>query len=132
MFGPGGRNFPKAILDRARQGQPLTVVDDQVGSPTMTRDLAPALVDLILSGADGGVYHGTNDGSCSWHGFACEIVRRAGLDVPVAAMSSAELNRPARRPAYSILDCSRLTAVRGHALPAWQDALQRYLSEELA
>jgi dTDP-4-dehydrorhamnose reductase len=108
------------------------VVDDQVGSPTMTRDLAAALVDLIGSRAAAGIYHATNEGSCTWHRFACDIVAAAGYDVEVATMSSDELDRPARRPAYSILDCSRLTAVRGHPLPSYQDALKRYLEEELA
>ena len=132
VFGPGGNNFPKAIMNRARSGQPLTVVDDQVGCPSMTRDLAEAMVDLALSGAEGGVYHMANEGSCTWHQFACDIVAAAGIDVEVGTMSSTELDRPAKRPAYSILDCSRLAAVRGVALPTYQDALKRYLQEELA
>lgn len=132
VFGPGGNNFPKAIMNRARSGQPLRVVDDQVGCPSMTLDLAEAMIDLALSGAEGGVYHMANEGSCSWHQFACEIVAAAGIDVEVGTMSSDELDRPAKRPAYSILDCSRLAAVRGKSLPSYQDALQRYLQEELA
>ena len=132
VFGPGGRNFPRAILDRALAGQPLRVVDDQVGCPTLSRDLAEALVDLALSGAKGGIYHVTNEGSCSWHEFAQEIVAAAGLDVEVAAMSSAELGRPAQRPANSVLDTTRLAAVRGRTLPDYHDALRRYLEEELA
>ena len=131
VFGPGGRNFPKAILKRARSGQPLRVVNDQVGCPSMTRDLAEAMVDLALSGAQPGIYHMTNEGSCSWHQFACEILQLAGIDAPVEAMSSSELDRPAKRPAYSVLDCSLLTAVRGHPLPNYKDALSRYLEEEL-
>lgn len=130
VFGAGGKNFPRAILARARSGEPLRVVDDQVGSPTMTRDLAEAMVDLILSGAAGGIYHATNTGSCSWHEFAREIAAAAGIQVAVATMSSAELARPARRPHYSILDCSRLSEVRGRSLPPYQDALRRYLVEE--
>jgi dTDP-4-dehydrorhamnose reductase len=132
VFGAGGKNFPLAILNRARSGEPLRVVDDQVGSPTMTRDLAEAIVDLVSSGAEGGVYHATNDGSCSWHQFACDIVAAAGIDVEVGTMSSAELDRPAKRPSYSILDCSRLAEVRGRTLPSYQDALKRYIEEELA
>lgn len=130
VFGPGGKNFPAAILARARSGQPLSVVDDQVGSPTLTRDLAAAMVDLILSGAESGIYHGTNAGSCSWHQFACDIVAAAGIEIEVATMSSAELDRPAHRPDYSILDNSRLAEVRGRPLPSYQDALKRYLEEE--
>ena len=132
VFGPGGNNFPKAIMNRARSGEPLRVVDDQVGCPSMTRDLAEAMTDLVLSGAEGGVYHMANEGSCSWHQFACDIVAAAGIEVDVGTMNSTELDRPAERPAYSILDCSRLASVRGKRLPSYQDALQRYLQEELA
>jgi dTDP-4-dehydrorhamnose reductase len=132
VFGPGGQNFPKAIMNRANQGLPMSVVDDQVGCPSMTRDLAAAMVDLVLSGAAGGIYHMANEGSCSWHKFACDILAAAGIDVPVATMSSSELDRPAKRPSYSILDCSRLTEVRGAPLPTYQDALERYIQEELA
>jgi dTDP-4-dehydrorhamnose reductase len=131
VFGPGGRNFPRAILERARSGQPLRVVDDQVGSPTMTHDLADALLDLAESQAQPGIYHAANAGSCSWHAFAVDILREAGLDgMEVARMSSAELGRPAPRPAYSVLDCSRLAAVRGRPMPSYLDALRRYLAEE--
>jgi dTDP-4-dehydrorhamnose reductase len=131
VFGPGGRNFPKAILARARSGEPLRVVDDQVGSPSMTRDLAEAMVDLALSGTEAGVYHMTNSGSCSWHQFACEVLEGAGIAAEVGRMDSSELGRPAKRPAYSVLDCSRLELVRGRALPSYKDALARYLAEEL-
>ena len=131
VYGPGGANFPRAILERARSGQPLSVVDDQVGSPTMTRDLAEALLDLGAADGAGGIYHAANEGTCSWHRFALDILERAGLgSIPVATMSSADLDRPASRPAYSVLDCSRLTALRGRPLPHYLDALQRYLSEE--
>ena len=132
VFGPGGRNFPLAILNRARTGEPLSVVDDQVGCPSMTRDLAPALVDLMLSGAAPGIYHMANEGSCSWHQFALEILQGAGIEAEVSTMSSSELDRPAKRPAYSILDCSLLTEVRGQPLPTYKDALLRYLEEELS
>ncbi len=131
VFGPGGKNFPRAILDRARSGQPLRVVTDQVGCPSMTRDLAPAIVDLVLSGATPGIYHAANEGSCSWHEFACEILAAAGIQAQVGTMTSSELDRPARRPAYSVLDCSRLAEVRGHPLPSYKDALARYVEEEL-
>ena len=132
VFGPGGQNFPRAILNRANSGEPLRVVDDQIGCPSMTRDLAVAMVDLALSEADAGIYHMTNDGSCSWHEFACEILAAAGIQADVSRMSSSELDRPARRPANSVLDCSRMAEVRGQLLPSYKDALKRYLEEELA
>jgi dTDP-4-dehydrorhamnose reductase len=130
VFGPGGHNFPSAILARARSGQPLRVVDDQRGCPTFTQDLAEALLDLATSGAPAGIYHAANEGVVSWHGFAVELLRQAGMDVEVGTMTTAELGRPAPRPAWSALDCSRLTAVRGRPLPGWQDAVARYLAQE--
>jgi len=128
VFGPGGKNFPRAILTRARSGQPLKVVTDQVGRPTMTLDLAEALVDLARSRAPGGIYHAANEGQCSWHQFAQDILRAAGLgDVPVGTQTAADLNLPAARPAWSVLDTTRLAAVRGKALPHYTDALRRHL-----
>jgi len=96
----------------------------------MTRDLAEAIVDLVLSGADGGVYHMANEGKCSWHRFACEILEAAGIRVEVGTMNSAEVYRPAKRSAYSVLSTSRLAAVRGRTLPDYHDALRHYLDEE--
>ena len=131
VFGPGGRNFPAAILARARSGEPLRVVDDQTGSPTMTVDLAEAILDLVESGAPGGIYHASNEGHCSWHRFATEILAAAGLGkIAVQPMSSSELARPATRPAWSVLNCAKLAAIRGGPLPDYGDALERYLEEE--
>jgi dTDP-4-dehydrorhamnose reductase len=131
VFGVGGKSFPRAILNRALAGQPLRVVDDQVGRPTFCADLAVALLDLADSGAAGGIYHAANEGECSWHELAEDVVRQACLDVEVARMKSHELDRPARRPAYSVLDCTKLEGVRGRRLPHYRDALARYLQEEL-
>lgn len=130
VFGPGGQNFPRAILNRARDGGPLKVVDDQVGRPTYTLDLAEAMLDLAASDAPGGVYHSSNEGQCSWHRFACDLVEAAGLSVPVDTMSSRELDRPAPRPAWSVLDNSKLAAVRGKTFPDYKDAIPRYLAAE--
>jgi dTDP-4-dehydrorhamnose reductase len=128
VFGPGGANFPRAILDRARSGQPLKVVTDQVGRPTMTLDLAEALLDVCDAQPRGGIYHAANEGQCSWHQFAVDILREAGLGhVPVGTQTAAELKRPAARPAWSVLDTSLLASVRGRPLPPYQDALRRHL-----
>ncbi len=132
VFGPGGNNFPKAILARARSGQPVRVVTDQVGRPTMTHDLAEAMIDLALGRAAGGIYHASNEGQCSWHQFAVDVLREAGLgDIPVGTMTSQELDRPAKRPAWSVLDTSKLAEVRGRPLPHYLDALRRHLQIEL-
>ncbi len=130
VFGPGGKNFPAAILNRARQGLPLKVVDDQVGSPTLTLDLAEALLDLGCADALSGIWHAANEGSLSWHDFAIAICRAAGVHADIGRQSSAELGRPAPRPAWSVLDCSKLARLRGRPLPAWDDALQRHLAAE--
>lgn len=131
VFGPEGKNFPAAILARARSGQPLKVVTDQVGRPTYTDDLAEAMFDLCELRAPGGVYHASNEGQCSWHRFAVDILAAAGLgSVPVGTMTSSELNRPAPRPAYSVLATDKLAAVRKKTLPDYHDALRRYLKEE--
>jgi dTDP-4-dehydrorhamnose reductase len=127
LYGRGGRNFVDTILARARAGESLRVVDDQHGAPTWTEDLAAALVGLLERQAVG-TFHATNEGSCTWYEFACEICARAGAKVPIARIRSAELARPAPRPAWSVLDTSRLAQVLGHRLPHWRDALGRYLA----
>ncbi len=127
LFGAGGHNFVEAILARAEAGEPLRVVTDQVGRPTHTVDLAMAVIRLLDASADG-THHFANAGQCSWHEFAREIVRQAGFTCEVATLTSAELNRPAARPAYSVLDTSGYTALTGHRPAPWQEALGRYLA----
>lgn len=127
VFGPGGKNFPRAILNRARAGQPLKVVTDQVGRPTMTHDLADALLDLARLRPDGGVYHAANEGQCSWHQFAVDVLRAAGVEAQVGEQTAADLALPAPRPAWSVLDTDKLAAVRGERLPHYTDALARHL-----
>ena len=136
LYGQGGKNFVDTIRARAQDSQregasgPLRVVDDQHGSPTWTADLASVLLAL-MERREFGTLHATNDGACTWHEFACEICRQAGADVNVARMSSAELARPARRPAYSVLHTGWLEHVLGRRLPHWRDALTRYLAQSV-
>jgi len=127
LYGHGGANFVEAIQRQIDRGaSSLRVVADQVGSPTFCDDLAEALLDLVDAEACG-VVHAVNSGSTSWHGFAVEIVRLMGAEVAVHAVTTADYPRPAKRPAYSVLDTSRLAAVIGRHLPPWQEALARYL-----
>ena len=126
LYGPGGKNFVAAIYRQAHLRDELNVVDDQVGCPTHTDDLAEALWLLIEAGAEG-VYHASGAASCSWYDFAREIVCRVRPEVRVAAISSEQLNRPARRPAFSVLNCDRLRQRVGYRLPDFRDALDRYL-----
>jgi dTDP-4-dehydrorhamnose reductase len=125
LCGPHGRNFIGAIQERIAAGQPLSVVADQRGAPTFTFDLAPALIRLPEV-APPGTYHLSNRGDCTWYEFAAEILRRSGADVPLKRTTTCELNRPAHRPAYSVLDTSAAVRLLGGDLPTWQDALERY------
>jgi dTDP-4-dehydrorhamnose reductase len=128
VFGPGGKNFPRAILNRARAGGALKVVTDQVGRPTMTHDLAEAMLDVFKLKPAGGIYHAANEGQCSWHQFAVDTLAAAGMkDIDVGVQTAADLNLPAARPAWSVLDTDKLATVRGKHLPHYLDALARHV-----
>jgi dTDP-4-dehydrorhamnose reductase len=127
LVGPHGRNFVEAIRERARRGESLAVVDDQRGAPTFTFDFAPALIALALAGARGNL-HLTNAGECTRYEWAREIVRQEGLATTVTPCRSEDVPRPARRPAYSVLDNADAVAILGRPLLPWQDALARYLA----
>ena len=130
LFGLLGKNFVRAILDRARRGEPLRVVDDHVGAPTYTVDLSAALVWTIEKALPG-VYHATNQGCCSWYEFAREILRQSGLDhVEISPITTEALGRPAPRPRNSRLANRRFEQQGMNLLPPWQDALRRYLLRE--
>ncbi len=130
LYGHNGRNFIKAILNQIRKGKKeLTVVVDQVSSPTYTRDLADAIMDLAGTDAEG-IVHAAASGFCSWFDFAREIVRCTGAEVEVKPMSAADLKFPAPRPPYSVLDTSRLKNLTGRSLRSWQDGLNDYLQHE--
>ena len=125
LFGHGGKCFPATILKLASTRPEISVVNDQRGSPTFTRDLALALVQLCRASARG-IVHVTNAGNCTWYEFASEIVRESGLPTTVKPVTTAEFPRPARRPAYSVLSPDSLHAYDVR-MPEWQDALRRYL-----
>jgi dTDP-4-dehydrorhamnose reductase len=125
LFGHGGKCFPATILKLAFARPEISVVNDQRGSPTFTRDLASALVELCRVSARG-IVHVTNSGDCTWYEFASEIVRRSGMRTVVKPVTTAEFPRPARRPSYSVLSPDSLHAYNIY-MPDWQDALRRYL-----
>jgi dTDP-4-dehydrorhamnose reductase len=127
LYGIKGKNFVQTILDKAKTTKKLTVVDDQVGSPTYTKDLAAA-VDLLIEQNIKGIFHITNRGSCSWYQFAVKILQESGLDdVEVAPIKSDQLQRPAKRPAYSVLSMQKFIQTTGKTMQPWQLALQDYL-----
>jgi dTDP-4-dehydrorhamnose reductase len=126
LYGLHGKNFVETMLRLAGEKDQLAVVDDQIGSPTWTVDLAHAILALVKSGRRG-IYHAANTGFCSWNEFAKAIFEEAGLSVRVNGMSTDELNRPARRPLYSTLDCSKLERDAGFRPQPWRSALKMYL-----
>jgi len=127
LYGLNGRNFVDTMLKLAAEKPFLAVVDDQVGSPTSTHDLAPVLWRVLRERPAFGTWHCSAAGSTSWHGFAAEIFRQAGVTVDLRRQSSRELQRPAPRPARSVLNNARLRAALGGSVPPWQEGLSRYL-----
>ncbi|MCU1299735.1 MAG: dTDP-4-dehydrorhamnose reductase [Candidatus Sulfotelmatobacter sp.] len=127
LFGTGGKCFPDTILKLAASRATLDVVNDQRGSPTYVVDLARAIIQLCRK-ESAGIVHATNTGDCTWFEFAQEIVRNAGLKTEIRPVSSEKMARPAPRPAYSVLSPESMQAF-GITMPAWQDALRRYLEE---
>ncbi len=128
VFGLHGNNFIKTMLRLGKERGAVSVVNDQIGSPTYTPDLSRLLADMILTDKYGR-YHATNEGLCSWYEFACEIFKQAKLDVKVTPVSSDAFPVKAKRPHNSRMDKSKLTENGFELLPGWQDALSRYLSE---
>ena len=127
LFGASGSSFPEKILRAAETRPELTVVSDQVGSPTYTRDLAAAIRGLVHADARGFV-NVTNSGTCSWFEFAHEILRQAGKNNPVKPIDTVQAARAAKRPAYSVLSPTALHAL-GITVRHWREALPPYLAE---
>ena len=128
LYGLQGKNFVKTILQLAADRPSLRVVADQRGCPTFTEDLASMIGKLVAHSARG-ILHVTNEGDCTWHEFATEIIRRAGHHVPVEPITTADMPRPAKRPTYSVLSAERLHHL-GFRMPSWQDGLQRFIKTD--
>ena len=130
LYGPRGKHFPGTMLELAKDRDQLKVVSDQVGSPTSTLELAPALWDVLTMG-EAGIYHASCDGSCSWFDLASATLELSGVEgVTIEPCGTEEFPRPAPRPAYSVLSCERLTELRGAPLAPWRDALATYLGND--
>ena len=128
LFGVSGQNFVKTMLRLGAEREQLSVVNDQVGSPTYTKDLSVLLADMIVT-EQYGTYHATNEGFCSWYEFACAIMAESGLPARVLPVSSDLYPSRAKRPANSRMSKEKLTKNGFSRLPSWQDALRRYLEE---
>lgn len=132
VFGQNGKNFVKTMLNLGKTHDRITVVDDQIGSPTYTPDLARLLVDMAESDKYG-IYHATNEGFCSWYEFACEIFRQASefdqayKNVSVLPVTSDKYPSKAKRPSNSRMNKDKLNENGFERLPDWQDALRRYI-----
>lgn len=129
VFGVNGKNFIKTMLNLAKTHDKLTVVNDQTGSPTYTKDLAKLLCDMIETDKYG-VYHATNEGICSWYEFACEIFKQSGIDIKVEPVSSSAFPTKAKRPHNSRMSKNCLDRAGFNRFPSWQDALFRYLNTD--
>jgi dTDP-4-dehydrorhamnose reductase len=130
LYGRHGKNFVDTILRLSSQQEEIRVVNDQRGSPTYTRDLSRA-IELLLKREERGVLHVTNSGSCTWFEFAGKIL---AMKIPgdhstrLLPISSTELGRPAKRPANSMLDCSKFERIAGWKMRRWEESLKEYIS----
>jgi len=129
LYGVNGPNFIKTVLHLAQEKDELKVVDDQCGTPTYTLHLARAINALIEIEALG-IFHITNRGSCTWYEFACEILRLRGIKVKVIPITTQEIGRPANRPSFSVLDCSKFERTTGLILPHWKEAVREFIQQE--
>jgi dTDP-4-dehydrorhamnose reductase len=129
LYGLRGKNFVATILEKARTEKKLAVVDDQVGCPTYSRDLAGA-VQLLIEGHHQGIFHITNRGHCSWYQFALKILQYAGMEeIAVTPVRSDQTVQVAPRPPYSVLSCRKYLEATGRTTRFWQIALIDYLEK---
>ena len=127
VFGSNGSNFVKTMLRLAKEKKELSVVADQIGSPTYTFDLAKLIVEMIQT-EKYGIYHATNEGYCSWYEFACEIFKQANMNVKVNPIKTEDYPTKALRPRNSRMDMSNHNYFK-NSMPKWKDALMRYIVE---
>ncbi|HOV25910.1 MAG TPA: dTDP-4-dehydrorhamnose reductase [Pseudobacteroides sp.] len=125
-----GNNFVRTMLKLSKERDEVKVVNDQFGSPTSTKDLARCIIKLINTESYG-TYHGTCEGSCSWNQFAKKIFEIKGINIKVSDITTEELNRPAERPKYSVLDNFMLRLIGINEFRSWEEALIDYLKGEV-
>jgi dTDP-4-dehydrorhamnose reductase len=133
LYGHEGNNFVKTMLRLESERETIDVVDDQIGQPTYAADLAAQIALLVDARPAGGIFHGTNSGQVSWHGFTQEIFRLIGADpARVLAVTSEQFVRPAPRPAYSVLGHDRWTEVGLPAMRDWREAIAEAMKRGFA
>lgn len=128
VYGKYGNNFVKTMLKLASERDSVTVVADQIGSPTYTYDLAQFLIELVQT-EKYGVYHASNTGSCSWYEFAKAIFEESGIPIRTEPCTTEQFPRPAPRPAYSVMDHSAIRQNGFKDLRPWREALRAFLKE---
>jgi dTDP-4-dehydrorhamnose reductase len=127
LYGEYGKNFVASILNQARDKRVLSIVNDQIGSPTYTVDLSEAIA-ILLQGDARGIFHVANRDLCSWYTFGQTILKLIGMDrVKVVPITTKELIRPASRPLYTALNCQKLKQVTGMTMRPWIEALKDFL-----
>ena len=130
LYSRFGNNFVKTMLRLGRERKELGVIFDQIGTPTYARDLARAIFTMIEVGIRAGVYHFSNEGVASWFDFAKSIHRLAGINTcRVSPLHTAEYPTPAQRPAYSVLDKTKIKTIYGIKIPHWEESLCECLAE---
>lgn len=132
LYGEQGNNFVKTMIRLMGEREQLGVVDDQYGSPTYTGDLAEAIIRLILSEITiaPGVYHYSNDGFTTWYGFASAIREMIRSGCQVKPVDTASYPTPAKRPAYSVMDTSKIRTALSIEIPDWRASLRKYLKQQ--
>ncbi|MFW6030501.1 MAG: dTDP-4-dehydrorhamnose reductase [Halanaerobiales bacterium] len=126
VYGKNGNNFVKTMLNLAKKNDEINVINDQVGAPTYTVDLAVLICDMLQT-TNYGVYHGVNGGYCSWYEFALEIFNKAGIEVKVKPIPTSEYQSRAKRPLNSRLKSTSIRSNGFKEMPHWLNALERYL-----
>ncbi len=133
LYGIYGNNFVKTIRNIAQkkmqQKQPLTVVNDQIGTPTYTREVCAQVIKMITQPYYG-IFHCTNEGSCSWYDFALEIIKAAGINVELVPCTTDEFPRPAPRPHFSVLENANLKKLNMNIMKDWKEAFKSFLIDE--
>ena len=128
LYSSYGRNFVKTMISLGKERESLNVVCDQRGTPTFARDLANAIMSIVKSNKfEAGIYNYSNEGECSWYEFACEIFKLAKIDCKVNAITTDQYPTKAQRPAYSVLDKSKIKRVYGLEIPEWRVSLKEFI-----
>lgn len=129
VYSSHGANFVKTMIRLMTERDEISVIADQIGSPTYARDLAKAILDIIQSDKwEKGIYHFSNEGEISWYDFAVAIRELKGLDCKINAIPTEQYPTPAKRPRYSLLDKTKIKTQFGVVVPNWRDSLQAMLN----